>query len=218
MKSDCRQRKTDAGKIKTNCVRRAPVYKTKELVFVDRLLLSVNKNKLKKTGTPTDKVMQRADGTHRIISAQQHMLTIDKNSVQNRIYIDQATAAISDNTNAGKGEEQNAVVGEKEISNNELSPLESKIAETKVVETEQGESDDRATCTSPKAAEIINTHEPRQSKSPDVYNDDNDQFTPEETETDRGHSGKPVLRPRNVRDEKVYIRKYAVDRKAGNSG
>lgn len=72
--------------------------------------------------------LPRAEGSYRIISVEQHTLTIDKNGVASPILIDRAALASSISTNANVGNGRNANGDERANIENEYQAPEGKVA------------------------------------------------------------------------------------------
>lgn len=158
--------------------------------------------------------MPKADDSNRIINFQKHSLAMDKNGVTIIIYIDRATLAPSENTNAGIGKERNAINGEKAATENEHRAPEGKVVEIK---RSWCDGDDTNTHATPVANENIDAHQPIELKHRDV-NDENDVMpTPEQTKTQRQHSCKIVAWLNKIKGEEVRTRKYAVGRIIGQT-
>lgn len=82
-----------------------------------------------------NRLLQKADGPYCIISVAQKGPYIHKSEVPITISIDRAKLALSDNTDAGRGKEQNAIEGEEGSIDKELWTTESVVAESELCHT-----------------------------------------------------------------------------------
>lgn len=110
---DWPRRKGNVSMITKKSVKRTFVLTTNELAFVDGPCPAVKTSNSKNLDKPTDNErMTRINKSFRIISAPQHMLTLDENSVSITIAIYQAACESRENTNANVGRERNSIEGE----------------------------------------------------------------------------------------------------------
>lgn len=142
------------------------VCRTSELVFVDRPQLPVGTNNLKTTDKQKYKLLPWADGPYRIISVQQHTMTMNENVVLNAMSIDRATLASSNNSNANVGDGRNAIKGERAIIENEYQALEGDVGKNNWCDTL-----DTMTHLTPAAIKNMDGKKAGQFEDPDVNDD-----------------------------------------------